>query len=79
MHFISMLISKLSRFSGPTPSHGPCNGFACIKSIIFFVLSHINNRYTDSSFLSSEFTDVHRNAKRVNLHKWDLKNFNPLI
>jgi hypothetical protein len=24
---------KKSRFSGPTPSNGPCNGFACIKSL----------------------------------------------
>jgi hypothetical protein len=34
---------KKSRFSGPTPSNGPCNGFARIKIITSG--ANINNRY----------------------------------
>jgi hypothetical protein len=33
---------KKSRFSGPTPSNGPSNGFAHIK--IIYVPCYINNR-----------------------------------
>jgi hypothetical protein len=33
---------KKSKFSGPIPYHGPCNGFACIKIITVFVLEFIS-------------------------------------
>ncbi len=41
---------KKSRFSGPTPYNGPCNG--CCPHQNHYVPRHINNRYTNNYFAS---------------------------
>ncbi len=62
---------KKSRFSGPTPSNGPINGFARTKIIRFPCRK--NNRYIGSSFLSfvswAECRAKQRNAGKSRLNE----------